>query len=55
MDGRNDQVEIFARTVYEVYDPWTAQIRGLCDSRDDAEKLLKAVLKRKRKTGNMYA
>lgn len=50
----NDRIEVNAATLYEVYDPWTAQIRGYTFNKEDAKALKKAIKKRKKRFANKF-
>lgn len=48
---KDSPLEIIEEATYEVYDPWTAQIRGVFHRKEDAELFLKALTKLKKKRG----
>lgn len=50
----NERIEVNAVTLYEVYDPWTAQIRGYTFTKEDAKALQKAIKKRKKRFNTKY-
>lgn len=45
-------LELCSETVYEIYDPWTAQLRGLFYNEDDARLFFDALIELKGRLGN---
>lgn len=57
VDNGNDEetIEIWRNPSYEVYDPWTAQVRAVCHNEQDAKRIAKLFRRLKKKTGDRYA
>lgn len=52
MSDEGELLEIWNDAVWEVYDPWTAQIRGLFYAESDANLFRDLLLEMKRQNGN---
>lgn len=50
-DYDKEPPEVVEDAIYEVFDPWTAQLVGYFYKREDAELFVKAYVKREKKKG----